>query len=120
MLLGRRPVALADQLGQAPLRSDAPPAGLDRLVARRLRGLGHGPRHDLVEHLGHDRQRLVAGQGDQALVERGVGEAEGLRIVDAGLLLVDQPEQLLAADRRRDDRRRVLRRGGLQECCGRR
>ena len=65
-----------DELDEPFLRADAALADGERVAARfRLADRGDGAGDDLVEHLGHDAQRLVAGELDEALVEAGVGAA---------------------------------------------
>src|SRR3954470_18514270 len=63
-----------DELDQALLRADAALARRERVALRRcLAHRGDGAGDDLVEHLGHDADRLVARELDEALVEAGVG-----------------------------------------------
>ena len=89
-----------------------------RVAARlRLADRGDGAGDDLVEHLGDDAQRLVAGEADQALVEAGVGVPERLGVVDDRALLLDQRPELvdrLASRRRRED----AHRGRLDHAAG--
>ena len=53
------------------------PAGRGEAIVRAGLADGrHGPGDDLVEHLGHDREGLVAGHGDELHVEAGVRPPE--------------------------------------------
>ena len=88
-------VTVCDQLEQSPLGSQPAPSGRQR--PHDVAGLAHrgdGAHDDLVEHLGHDGERLVTAEGDEPFVELGVGNAERLRILDRLLFLVDQAVQL--------------------------
>ena len=85
VLFGRRAVARLDEVEQPLLRAHAR-AGARRAIRRAssvAAHCGHRAGDDLVEHLGDDGQRLVPGERDQPFVERGVRDAEALRVLDA-------------------------------------
>ena len=81
-------VARLDEVEQPLLRTDSAPAYRQRPEA--VVGLahrGHGPHDDLVEHLGDDAQRLVAGRATRAVGgSAAFATPNSLRVLDRVLL----------------------------------